>query len=185
MFCPKCGTQNPETGKFCRTCGTDLEDVSAVISGVPVTIDDKATSWLGRQAKRRQDPAELQSDALKSIIKGVGFLVIAIALAISGVAPSWWWAFLFPFVLMLAKGIPDYVKSERMLAERSSSNAAPQPLIGQPQPQFSLPPNQPGYASPDSPYKTEDLVPPSVTDGTTRHLEVNSEGETMTLPKKR
>ncbi|MGI8670151.1 MAG: zinc-ribbon domain-containing protein, partial [Aridibacter sp.] len=23
MFCPKCGTQNPENGKFCRKCGTD------------------------------------------------------------------------------------------------------------------------------------------------------------------
>ncbi len=28
-----------------------------------------------------------------------------------------------------------------------------------------------------------DVVPPSVTDSTTKHLDVNSEGETMTLPK--
>jgi hypothetical protein len=154
------------------------------MSGTPAAIDNVGTSWLSRQAKRRQDPSEVQRDALKSIIKGVGFLVIAIALAITGVAPSWWWAFLFPFVLMLAKGIPDYIKYERMLADRSSLNTPPQPLMGQPQPQFSLPPNQTEYASPESRYKTEDLVPPSVTDGTTRHLEINSEGETMTLPKK-
>ena len=33
MFCPKCGTQNPEKGKFCRTCGTDLAPVSEALSG--------------------------------------------------------------------------------------------------------------------------------------------------------
>lgn len=151
---------------------------------LPAAIDKAGTSWLSRQAKRRQDPGELQSDALKSIIKGMGFLLVAIALAISGVARSWWWALLFPFVLMLARGIPDYIRAERMLADRSSSNPAPQPLIGQPQPQLSLPPNQTEYVQPESQYQTSDLVPPSVTDGTTRQLEINSEGETMALPKK-
>ena len=184
MFCPKCGTQNPENGKFCRTCGTDLGDISAVMSGIPVSVDEGVTSWLSRHAKRRQDPAEVQSDALKSIIKGFGFLLVAIALAITGVASSWWWVFLIPFVLMLARGIPDYMKYERMIAQRSSSNAATQPLLGQPQPQSSLPPDQTRYVSPESPFKTDDPVPPSVVDGTTRHLEINSEGETMTLPKK-
>ncbi|MFN2501427.1 MAG: zinc-ribbon domain-containing protein, partial [Pyrinomonadaceae bacterium] len=29
MFCPKCGSQNPETGKFCRSCGTDVGGVSS------------------------------------------------------------------------------------------------------------------------------------------------------------
>ncbi len=33
MFCPKCGTQNPESGKFCRKCGTDLSPVSDALSG--------------------------------------------------------------------------------------------------------------------------------------------------------
>jgi len=34
-------------------------------------------------------------------------------------------------------------------------------------------------------YETDNLLGPplSVTDNTTRHLEMNSEGETMTLPK--
>jgi hypothetical protein len=154
------------------------------MSGAPVTIDDAGTAKISRRAKRRQDPGEVQSDALKNIITGVGFLIIGIALLISGIGRSWWWSMVFPSVYYLAKGIPDYIRYERMLAERSSSNAAPQPLMGQPQPQFSLPPNRTDYASPESPYKTEDLVPPSVTDGTTRHLEINSEGETMTLPKK-
>jgi hypothetical protein len=185
MFCPKCGTQNPETGKFCRACGTDVENVSAVMSGTfPATIDDAGRAGRGRRRKRRQDPGDVQGDALKNIITAFGFLLVAIALAISGIGRSWWWAMLFPFVFLLARGIPAYIRYERMLADRSSSNAAPQPLMNQPQPQFSLPPDQTAYIQPESQYKTSDLVPPSVTDGTTRHLEINSEGETMTLPEK-
>ena len=56
--------------------------------------------------------------------------------------------------------------------------------MGQPPQNYPLPPNQTEYVQPESRYKTGDLIPASVTDGTTRHLEINSEGETMTLPKK-
>lgn len=28
MFCPNCGTQNPNTGKFCSSCGNDLQTTS-------------------------------------------------------------------------------------------------------------------------------------------------------------
>ena len=51
-------------------------------------------------------------------------------------------------------------------------------------PNAALPPKQTAFVYPESRFKTGDLVPPSVTDTTTRHLEVNSEGETMTLPKR-
>jgi hypothetical protein len=50
--------------------------------------------------------------------------------------------------------------------------------------QSALPPNQTAYVEPESRFKTGDLVPPSVTDNTTRHLEMDSEGQTMALPKK-
>ena len=33
MFCPKCGTKNPETGKFCRKCGIDISNLNDTISG--------------------------------------------------------------------------------------------------------------------------------------------------------
>jgi hypothetical protein len=185
MFCPKCGTQNPETGKFCRTCGTDLGNVSAALSGnLPASITDAGVAEIHYRHKRRQDPHEVQGDALKSIIIGIGFLVAAIALAISGIwgGRNWWWAMLFPAIFSLAKGIPDYIKAERML--KSSSQQPVQNFISQPQQNHALPPNQTEYVQSESRYKTGDLVPPSVTDGTTRHLEINSEGETMTLPKK-
>jgi hypothetical protein len=99
MFCPKCGTQNPETGKFCRSCGTDLGNVSAALSGnVPAQFTDAGTAHIHHEAKRRQDPNELFGEAVKQILSGVGFLIVAIALLTTGVAGgrAWWWAMLFP-----------------------------------------------------------------------------------------
>jgi len=48
----------------------------------------------------------------------------------------------------------------------------------------ALPPTQTEYISPESRYKTGDLVPPSVVENTTRLLEIDKDGETETLPKK-
>lgn len=33
MFCPRCGTKNPDEHKFCRSCGTNLVLVANVLSG--------------------------------------------------------------------------------------------------------------------------------------------------------
>jgi hypothetical protein len=186
MFCPKCGTQNPETGKFCRACGTDLGNVSAAMTGnIPANITDAGVAEIHYKARRRQDPNEVYGDAIKSILGGIGFFCISMALLFTGVAGghAWWWAMLFPAFTMTARGVSDYLKHKRMVG--SAAPAADHNLMGTPQPQnYVLPPNQTQYVQPESRYKTGDLVPPSVTDRTTRHLEINSEGETMTLPKK-
>lgn len=188
MFCPKCGTQNPETGKFCRSCGVDLGNVAAVMSGnLPANFTDPAVAEIHHQAKRRSDPNEVFGDAVKNILSGLGFLIVSIVLFTTNVAAGrvWFWAMLFPAFTFLAKGVSDYVKSRKMEAARVA--ALPQSLfaLNEPNANASLPPSQTEYVSPtDSRYKTGDLVPPSVTDTTTKHLEINTEGETMTLPKK-
>ncbi len=87
MFCPKCGIQNPEAGKFCRSCGTDLGTVSAALTGnLPAQFSDAGTAQIHHEARRRSDPNEVFGDAMKSIISGIGFLVVAIALLTTGVA---------------------------------------------------------------------------------------------------
>lgn len=187
MFCPKCGIQNPETGKFCRSCGTDLGNVSAALTGnLPAQFSDAGTAHVNHEARRRSDPNEVFGDAIKSIISGIGFLIVAIALLTTGVAGghAWWWAMLFPAFGLLSKGISDYVKSKRMEKREIGFSNQIQNSLNQPAANASLPPIQTNYVAPDSRYKTGELVPPSVTDGTTRHLEINHEGETMTLPKK-
>jgi hypothetical protein len=176
MFCPKCGTQNPETGKFCRSCGTDLGNVSQALSGqlptAPVQLRDhkgKPVSW---------------ERAITKLFTGLAFIAVAIALAVTGAGRGWWFWMLIPGFASIGyglsqwvqlrkveKGLPVYTPNVPVDSLRGSSPAA-------------LPPNQTEYVAPESRFKTGDLVPPSVTDNTTRHLEMDSEGKTMALPKK-
>ncbi len=190
MFCPKCGTKNPDDGKFCRSCGSDLATVSAAMSGgLPSTLGSLGLDGgCGPDDKiRRKDSHEVYGDSIRAIISGLGFMVVAIVLFTTGVAggKAWWWAMLFPAFTFLAKGVSDLMKSRRMSAIGSSSFVPPTGnMIGSAPRNASLPSAQTEFIPPDTRYKTGDLVPPSVTDGTTRHLEMNAEGETMALPKK-
>jgi hypothetical protein len=189
MFCPKCGAENPDSGKFCRSCGVDLGGVSVAMSGglSKFTEMSCAGSDPVKDAIRRNDPAEVSADGVRAIVSGVGFLIVSIVLLVTGVAggKAWWWAMLFPAFTFFAKGISDVVKSRKM--ERSRGMVAP--LTNQAIGGFQntpLPPAQQQFVSPvaESRYKTGDLVPPSVTEETTRHLQMDQEGQTMALPKK-
>jgi len=175
MFCPKCGTQNPENGKFCRSCGTDLGNVSAALTGTPPEqFTDAGAAHIHHEARRRQDPNEVFGDAMRSIILGIGFLVVAIVLLLTNVAGGWgwWWAMLFPAFGLLARGIPEYMKFKRMEKARVGFSGQTQNVLNQSSVNADLPLRQ-----------TEYVAPPSVIEDTTRHLEMNSEGKTMTLPK--
>ena len=198
MFCPKCGGQNPEAGKFCRTCGTDLSNVSDALAGrsgseprgfgmmEPLEPMQFGRSRSRHDKSRKKDPTEVYGDAIRSIVSGIGFLVVSMALLFTGVANgrTWWWAMLFPASTFLAKGISELLKSRKMEKVLSGTNAGAAAELGQPGGNMTLPAAQTEWAQPDSRYKTGDLVPPSVTDGTTRHLEIDKEGQTMSLPKK-
>jgi hypothetical protein len=184
MFCPKCGTNNPDDGKFCRSCGVDLGNVNAAISG-ELTVTEEGCGIGGRKRARNAD--QLFADAMRAIVTGIGFIVVSCVLYITNVANgrAWFWAMLIPAFTFLAKGVSDYFKSRRMDRARQiglqPTATVNQMRGGQPS---TLPPAQTTFiAAPESRYKTGDLVPPSVTDNTTRHLETNPEGETMTLPK--
>jgi hypothetical protein len=175
MFCPKCGIQNPETGKFCRSCGTDLGNVSAALSGkLPA-----ARALVNHKGK----PISLES-AITKFFMGLAFLVISIVLGVSGKGTGWWFWMLIPALMFIGGGIAQYIQIKS--AGQSGARFAPpdQNSISGSAANAALPPNQTNYVAPESRYKTGDLVPASVTDTTTKHLELNSEGETMTLPKR-
>ena len=189
MFCPKCGTKNPDDGRFCRKCGTDLGNVTAALGGAnsPAHLRDSSSVKLDKKGRViSNDPTEIYGNAIKQILAGVGFLVVAIALLVTDVAGgnSWWWAMLFPAFGSLSKGVSDYMKSKHM--EQRQINMIPEPkkVINQSPEKSALPPSNTDYVPADFPnYQTGDLVPPSVVENTTRHLEMDKEGETMTLPK--
>jgi len=185
MFCQKCGTKNPDNGKFCRNCGIDLNGNQAVSSSELIRTEHFVD--LKGQTKSN-DPDELWSAGLKNMILGVGFLIVAIVLLLTNVAGgrNWWWTMLIPAFSMLATGVGGLSKSKRIEKKKTTT------FVENNQNQFtnaplnaSLPPPQTEYAKPRTTiYDTGELVPPSVIENTTRHLEINREGETMTLPNK-
>jgi len=167
--------QNPETGKFCRSCGTDLGNVSQALSRVP----PQPMQLLDRKGK------PLSWDrAITKMFTGLAFLVVSIVLAFSTMGRGWWFWMLIPAFTSLGAGIAQYIQLKKL----EKGTPAYSPTITDraipPAQNSSLPPSQTEYVSPESRYKTGELVPPSVTEGTTRHLEMDTEGETMTLPKR-
>ena len=174
MYCPKCGAQNPETGKFCRSCGTDLGDVSDVLSG-KLQIDRGCTDRRGR-------PISVESASTKFFM-GVAFLIISIILGVTGRGGGWWFWMLVPAFIFLAGGVAQYIRLRSASSRNVRFGAGDKNALTGSVPN-SLPLKQTEFVSSEPRYQTGDLVPPSVTDSTTRHLEVNSEGETITLPKR-
>jgi len=176
MFCPKCGTQNPETGKFCRSCGTDLGNVSQALSG---QLPPPPAPLLDHKGK----PVSIERAVVK-VFTGLAFIAVAVALMVTGNGRGWWFWMLIPAFTSIGAGVAQYLHILSARKDPHAYNPTPsnQQLYGQ-QPSV-LPPNQTAYIEPESRFKTGDLVPPSVTDATTRHLDLDSEGKTMTLPKK-
>jgi len=180
MYCPKCGTENPKDGSFCRKCGTDLSLISDALGG----------SWTDytsdSDGKKKEDPWE---SAFGSMFMGFAFLIVAAILGFSGAAGGrhWWFWLLIPAFSMLGAGFSKWKKSQhnQKMRELELALVNSQNGISEGHRQ-SLPEGNavPVSMEMDNSYQTGELVPPSVVERTTRHLEMNKEGETMTLPKK-
>lgn len=177
MFCPKCGTENPETGKFCRSCGTDLGNVTDALAGRP----HKSQALIDKKGK----PVSYEG-AITKMFTGVAFLIVAIVLGITGVAGGkvWWFWMLIPAFGSMGSGVAQYIQLKKQESRRFQIASPEDRNVLTQNQNASLPPLRTEYVSPESKYKTGDLVPPSVTDSTTKLLELDSEGKTMTLPKR-
>jgi uncharacterized membrane protein YvbJ len=69
MFCPKCGTENIDDAKFCRSCGANVSLVPQALTG-----------QLPQANKHRiEKPASL-SHGLSEAFIGIAFFIIAILL---------------------------------------------------------------------------------------------------------
>jgi hypothetical protein len=172
MFCQKCGTQNPDSGRFCRKCGVDLSGGGAAISQRRqqplINHKGKPIHWEG---------------AITKLFTGLAFLIISIVLAITGAGRGWWFWLLIPAFGSLGTGMAQYMQLKKV--ERGEPVYIPSVDDRfNPGTSHALPPQQQTYAAPESKYKTGDLLPPSIVENTTRHLEIDKEGQTMALPKK-
>jgi hypothetical protein len=167
MFCPKCATQNMEGARFCRSCGADISLVPQAMAGLAA---EKRAAVYAADAKPYQLSKYLEhkslrsfDNGLRSVFMGLGFLVAAIVLAYQHMGRGWWFWLLIPASTMLGGGVVEILRSRR------ATNMAALPTASGPAgampPQFARPGEFPSR-------QTGELMaqPPSVTEGTTRHL---------------
>jgi hypothetical protein len=155
MFCPKCATQNVDGASFCRACGVNISLVPQALTGqLPVNQTDVGDRWSGR--KRRRPPTI--EEAIRRIMMGIAFAVIA--LLVGRYSPggwTWWYWLLIPAASFLGQGISVLARLRRQERQLQPSL---QPQLNTMRPQ-DLP----------APKTGEIRTPvPSVTEGTTRHL---------------
>ena len=158
MFCPKCATQNIDGASFCRVCGANISLVPQALSGQPAVVEDHTRA--GRRMRKRGERKASIEHALKNIFVGIAFLLIAFVLGWSG--RGWWWFWmLIPAFSCLGQGVAEYVRFRE-------EQKQPVSLPGYTPPVIAAPPVRPPLPA----RNTGELVapPPSVTEGTTRHL---------------
>jgi len=118
------------------------------------------------------------------MFSGLAFIAVAAALAVTGAGRGWWFWLLIPAFMSIGTGVAQYLRIRS--ADRGQSVYNPvisSSALGGSN-RSALPPDKTNYVEPESRFKTGDMVPPSVTDNTTRHLEMDTEGQTISLPKK-
>jgi hypothetical protein len=168
MFCPKCGTQNPDNSLFCRSCGANLSNVLAVVNG-------ELSPQAGLDSENSL--AHLQSSGIRNTILGGGFIVVSIFLKSLPGDTSFWLLFMIAAVCLIASGVSRIIKAEALKESQTKKSLTPpsNPALSVSPTAKELPSTSPDYVSSNSLFKTNELPsqPVSVTEGTTRNLEKN------------
>src|SRR5688500_3770774 len=145
MFCPKCAAQNLEGASFCRSCGANISLVPQALTGQLTEADPEELEEARevRRQRRHSRPPTI-SEGIGQAFMGVGFLVVAAAIAIFGRGMggnAWWFWMLIPAFIFLGKGIGQIVQAKQQ--PKSMPPAAQfSPAISAPQPANTLPPRR-------------------------------------------
>lgn len=164
MFCPKCATQNLEGASFCRSCGANISLVPQALTGqLPEASPVGFHEARAARRRRRHGGPPTMAEGIRQISMGIGFLLVAMAIGLFGREMGgqvWWFWMLIPAFALLGKGVSQIVQVQQNKSLPASS-ATLSETISSRQPLNALPPRN-----------TAQLVPPppSVTEGTTRHL---------------
>lgn len=162
MFCPKCAAQNLDEAKFCRACGADIRLVPQALTGRLARVDDDLSEFDERGRSRVER-------GTKKLVQGIGFLLVFLFTIFYFRSAFWatFW-FVFPAIGNIGAGVgllaqhawrqsghlPGGVKGTTRLGA-SETTALPRMNLDE-----------------IAPADTSEIVtpPPSVTEGTTRHL---------------
>jgi len=160
MFCPKCAAQNVEGASFCRVCGANISLVPQAISGAIGPTNQNEMSDASDRARRRAGRREPGLDqSMKHLFMGLAFLLVALGLAYS--SKGWWIWMLIPAFSMLGKGVAECIRFREREKQRLGNAPVAASTLRSQTAQDSFPVRATGELVP---------TPPSVTEGTTRHL---------------
>ncbi|HWS87383.1 MAG TPA: zinc ribbon domain-containing protein [Pyrinomonadaceae bacterium] len=166
MYCPKCATPNADDARFCRSCGTDISLVPQAVSGslAERLAADEETREGRRQRRRHKGDLPSIERAIRGVFLGLAFIFIAFAVRTWAPAGHIWWFWMFiPAAINLADGIASAARLASAGKRREQQPYTPQ--------QTAVPPPRRVSALPQ--HDTGEMIPPpSVTEGTTRHLGV-------------
>jgi hypothetical protein len=169
MYCPKCATDNLDAARYCRTCGTDISLVSQALTGqlplAQASEDEEELDSKGRRKKRRHRTPRTMEGSIKNIFIGLGFLFLALALSRTAIGMLWWYWMLLPAFTTLGGGVAGLMRARK---EEQQRRALPLQRPVAAAVTTSLSPARPGALPPRD--TSEILQPPSITEGTTRHL---------------
>ncbi len=155
MFCPKCATQNVDGAHFCRSCGANISLVPQALTGQIPATQPREEEYYSRRSSRRLPSMDY---AVRSLMSGIAFAVIAVMVfKFSPGSAKWWFWLLLPAMMLFGRGFSELIRVNRK-KEQAQTTAQPQLNTVRLQ---DLP----------APKTGELRTPvPSVTEGTTRHL---------------
>ena len=188
MYCPKCGTKNLDPVRFCRKCGVGLPKELAKEGRFEYeesVIDEIApySSGSSEKPKKKQQTKASWEIAMFLIATGVAFLIVSVVLAYQPMGVGWWFWLLIPGFFGLGTGIGQVIslRQQERKEIQFSTGVSGREFTGRDR--EALPPNRTVFADDEVriPEKTGEFAPPSVTESTTRHLELDQESETTKL----
>ena len=171
MFCPKCAAQNVDGASFCRVCGANISLVSQALTGrlpeAPTPVAYVGYRRRDRKRNRDDEPPSLEK-GIVNLFVGIGFIVAALAIMYRFPGGIFWgWSFFIPAFDRLGRGIGAIVAAKKTQQTLAAPADRSNTLLAQPQ--YSAPPPM---LTGTGGRNTGEMVPPppSVTEGTTRHL---------------
>ena len=164
MFCPKCAAQNLDGASYCRVCGANISLVSQALTGQLPPAGDEGLSRSDKRELNRHGKYASLDNALRNAFMGVAFLLVSMALAFSPIGRGWWFWMLIPAFSLMGTGVAQYIRMKEEQKRAMIGGGPFQPF----QPSMQAPPRVNSFPR----RNTGELVPPppSVTEGTTRHL---------------
>ena len=171
MFCPKCAAQNIDGASFCRVCGANVSLVPQALSGrLPETESSPVYSvqrGRGRKRDKIREPPSLER-GIANVFAGLGFIIAGLAIMWKFPGGIFWgWSFFFPGFSTLGRGVATIVAAQKLQASFASPQNRSEQFVPRQMPDATQP-----FLPAATARNTGEMVapPPSVTEGTTRHL---------------